>query len=57
MWMGSVKREWRNRRYSQRKTFAESAVQTRKTRASAATSLKNADHGSPFQIPPSRETA
>ena len=43
--------------YSQRKTFAESAVQTRNTRASAATSPKCADHGSPCQIPASRETA
>src|SRR5580658_2489818 len=54
---GTVKRARRNLRYSQRKTFAESTVQTRNTRASAATSPKCADHGSPCQIPPSRETA
>jgi hypothetical protein len=43
--------------YSQRNTLAESAVQTTKTAASAATSPTCADHGSPFQIPWSRGTA
>jgi hypothetical protein len=41
----------RNPGYSQRNTFAESAVQTKKTTASAATSPACADHVSPFQIP------
>jgi|SRR5580693_1333604 hypothetical protein len=43
--------------YSQRNTFAESAVQTTKTTANAATSPTCADHASPFQIPWSRGTA
>ena len=43
--------------YSQRKTFAESAVQTRHTTASAAMSLMCADHASPIQIPCSSDTA
>jgi hypothetical protein len=47
----------RNAGYSQRNTFAESAVQTAKTTASAATSPTCADHVSPFQIPWSRGTA
>jgi len=37
--------------HSQRKTFADSAVQTRNTMASAATSLLWVHHPSPFQIP------
>ena len=42
----------RNRTYySQRNTFADSAVQTKKTAASATTSPMCADHASPFQIP------
>jgi hypothetical protein len=45
------------RGYSQRKTFAESAVQTANTTASAATSPTWADHASPFQIPWSSGTA
>src|ERR1700679_1311459 len=44
-------------RYSQRNTFAESAVHTANTAASAATSPKCARHGSPFQIPSSSDTA
>jgi hypothetical protein len=55
--IGLVRRVTRNPCYSQRKTLAESAVQTKNTRASAATSPKCADHRSPCQIPPSRETA
>ena len=43
--------------YSQRKTFAESAMQTTKTTASAATSPRCADHASPFQMPCSSDTA
>ncbi len=41
----------------QRNTFAESAVHTRHTAASAATSPMCADHASPFQMPWSSETA
>ena len=37
--------------YSQRNTFADSAVQKKKNAASAATSPTCADHASPFQIP------
>ena len=43
--------------HSQRKTLAESAVKTPKIIASAATSPRCADHGSPIQIPWSSETA
>jgi hypothetical protein len=42
--------------YSHRNTFAESAVQTTKTKASAATSPTCADHASPLQIPSSSDT-
>ena len=41
----------RNSCYSQRNTFAESAVQMTKTTARAATSPTCADHVSPIQIP------
>jgi hypothetical protein len=44
-------------RYSQRKTFAESAVQTANTTVNATISPRCADHASPFKIPSSRETA
>ncbi len=40
-------------RYSQRKTFAESAVQTTNTTVSAMISPTCADHASPLQIPSS----
>jgi hypothetical protein len=43
--------------YSQRNTFAESAVQTTNTTASAATSPMCANHGSPFHIPSISDTA
>src|ERR1022692_4384168 len=43
--------------YSQRNTFAESAVQTANTTTRAATSPRWADHASPFQIPWSSDTA
>ena len=43
--------------YSQRNTFAESAVQTANMTARAATSLVCADHASPFHIPWSSDTA
>lgn len=43
--------------YSQRNTFAESAVQTTNTTTSPATSPLCADHASPLQIPCSKETA
>lgn len=43
--------------YSQRKTFAESAVQTTNTRTNAAMSPTCADQASPSQIPRSRDTA
>src|ERR1700722_15808888 len=42
--------------YSHRNTFAERAVQTTKTKASAATSPTCADHASPLQIPSSSDT-
>jgi len=45
------------RSYSQRKTFAESTVQKRNDRVSAATSPMWVNHVSPFQIPLSRFTA
>ena len=43
--------------HSHRKTFADSAVNTTITNASAATSPACADHASPFQIPLSSDTA
>jgi hypothetical protein len=43
--------------YSQRKTFAETAVQMMKMMIRAATSTACADHVSPLQIPCSSETA
>ncbi len=43
--------------YSQRNTFAESAVQTANTTTRAATSPMCADHASPFQMPWSSATA
>ena len=43
--------------YSQRKTLAESAVQTANNTASAATSPTWVDQASPFQIPWSSGTA
>jgi hypothetical protein len=43
--------------YSQRKIFAETAVQMMNTMMSAATSTTWADHLSPLQIPCSSETA
>jgi hypothetical protein len=43
--------------YSQRKTFAESAVQTINPRIRAVTSRTWADHASPFQIPSRSDTA
>ena len=43
--------------YSQRNTFAESAVQIANTTTSAATSPMCADHASPFKIPSRSETA
>src|ERR1700680_37203 len=50
------KRAARNHCSSRRNTFAESAVQTTSTTASAATSPIRADHASPFQIPASSDT-
>jgi hypothetical protein len=43
--------------HSQRKTFADKAVHTTNVTTSAATSNPCADHGSPFQIPSSSDTA
>ena len=43
--------------YSQRNTFAERAVQAKKTKANAATSPMCADHASPLQIPSRSDTA
>ena len=43
--------------YSQRNTFAESAVQIAKTTTSAATSPMCVDHASPFRIPSRSDTA
>src|ERR1700686_3860693 len=43
--------EWPRSSYSQRKTFADSAVHTTNPNASAAKSLMCADHASPVQIP------
>jgi hypothetical protein len=43
--------------YSQRNTFAESAVQATNTRTRAAMSPTWTDHASPFQIPWSSDTA
>lgn len=45
------------RDYSQRNTFDDSAVQTRKTAISAATSAIWVDHGSPFAMPSRSDTA
>jgi hypothetical protein len=52
-----ISRISRNVCYSQRNTFAESAVHTINTPASAATSPTCAHHASPFQIPSSSDTA
>src|SRR5580704_1269024 len=43
--------------YSQRNTFAESAVNTANTTASAAKSPRCAAHASPFHMPASNDTA
>jgi hypothetical protein len=43
--------------YSQRKTFAESAIQTTNATDNATISPMCANHESPFQIPSSNETA
>jgi hypothetical protein len=51
-----ISRASRNPCYSQRNTFAESAVHTTNTTASAATSPTCAHHASPFQIPSSSDT-
>jgi hypothetical protein len=57
LWTG-VTIEWQEQScYSQRKTFAESAVQATNATTSAATSVRCDDHASPFHMPSISATA